>query len=56
MGPSNRPGLWTNDQEWRYQVIAQLIYLRMAIYFVAFVVRLGFAAPYVHLVGLPGRL
>ena len=53
MGPSNRRGMWTNDQEWRDQVIVQLIYLRTAIYFVAFVASLGFAASYAQLIGLP---
>jgi hypothetical protein len=53
MGSSIRRGLWTIDQEWRDQVIAQLIYLRTAIYFVALVVSVGFAAPYAEAIGLP---
>jgi hypothetical protein len=52
MPPTTR-GLWVIDQEWRDQVIAQLIYLRTAIYFVAFVVSVGLAAPYAQMFGLP---
>jgi hypothetical protein len=40
--PRTTQGLWVNDQEWRDQVIAQLIYLRTAIYFTAFVVSVVF--------------
>jgi hypothetical protein len=51
--PQTTRGLWVIDQEWRDQVVAQLIYLRTAIYFVAFVVSVGFAAPYAQMFGLP---
>jgi hypothetical protein len=44
--------MWTNEQEWRDQVIAQLIYLRTAIYFVGFVVTIGLAAPHAQSLGL----
>lgn len=50
MPPSR--GMWTNEQEWRDQVVAQLIYLRTAFYLVAFVVFIGLSAPYAHLLGL----
>ena len=51
MPPTTR-GLWVIDQEWRDQVVAQLMYLRTAIYFVAFVVSVGLAAPYTRLIPL----
>ena len=44
--------MYENEREWRDQIIAQLIYLRTAIYFVGFVAACGFSAPYIMALGV----
>ena len=45
-------GMWINEQEWRDQIICQMIYLRAAIYFVGFVVAVSQSASWLKHVGL----
>jgi NADH:ubiquinone oxidoreductase subunit 3 (subunit A) len=45
-------GMWLNEQEWRDQVICQLVYLRNAIYFVGFVIAATQLAPWLKMLGL----
>jgi len=51
-GKTYKKGMWLNDQEWRDQVICQMIYLRNAIYFVGFVIAVTQSGPWLKIIGL----
>ena len=51
-GKTYKQGMLLNEQEWRDQVICQMIYLRNAIYFVGFVIAVTQSGSWLKVLGL----